>query len=102
MTIDEWWGIGMVIAIAGAAAGAMVTIAHVLRTKCPACRKPGLELDLRTNPGGVEDGAPSVRQFLCPRCGAEFRRDPGGPLITRGAWEAGAREDIPRARVHRR
>ncbi len=102
MTTDGWWGVGMTIAIAVGAAGAMLVIARVLRTRCPACRKPGVELDLRTNPGGVDGSSPLVRQFRCPRCSAEFRRDDRGPLIPRAAWEAGAREEIPRARVHHR
>ncbi|MBA2538616.1 MAG: hypothetical protein H0V17_03200 [Deltaproteobacteria bacterium] len=101
MTTDEWWGIGLTIAIAAAAIGVMAVVVQLSRTRCPACRKPGLELDLRASAGGVDDQAPDARQFRCPHCEAEFRREDGGPLIPRSAWEAGAREEIPRARVHR-
>ncbi len=102
MTTDEWWGVGLTIAIAAAAIGVMVVVVAMLRTRCPACRKLGLELDLRTNPGGIDARTPATKQFRCPSCEAEFRREDGGPLIPRSAWEAGARQEIPRAKVHRR
>jgi hypothetical protein len=101
MTGNDWWAVGVTLAFAVAAIGAMVVVVLVLRTRCPACRKRGLELDLRANPGGIDGGAPHARQFLCPHCSAEFRRADRGPLIPRSAWEAGAREELPRARVHR-
>jgi hypothetical protein len=90
-----------IVAVAVVAVGAMVLLVHLLRTRCPGCRKPTLELDLRDDPGGSVPGVPTAKMFRCLTCAAEFRRDDGGPLIPKIAWDAGARDELPRAKVHR-
>jgi transposase-like protein len=89
------------IAIVAAFVGGVLLVLHLLRLRCPACRKPTLEVDLRDRSDGRIPGAPSAYRFRCQTCGEEFRRQDGGPMIAKAAWEAGAREELPRARVHR-
>lgn len=99
---NEDWGKLIIVGIGLVGAGLVFILVYFLRTRCPACRKPTLELDLRTNPGGV-DVHTGGRKFRCTACRAEYRRaDEGGPFITREAWEAGARDAIPKAQARRR
>ncbi len=92
----------IVVAIGLAAAVMVIVIAYLLRTRCPACRKPTLELDLSENPGG-DEVATGGKMYRCTTCGAEYRRRHNeGPFISRAAWDAGAREAIPKVRALRR
>ena len=98
----ETWMKLLVVAIGLAGGGVMVVISYMLRTRCPACRKATLELDLTTNAGGIDQGT-NAKMFRCTSCSAEYRRHPeGGPFIPRSAWEAGAREELPKVHALRR
>ncbi len=65
---------------------------RVFRLRCPACRKSLTRSDERTR---------SAKTFRCRACRGEFRRQDGGPLIAKAAWDAGARDALPQAKVHR-
>ena len=73
------------------------------RRRCPACRQLLLRwVDgaLATNPG--PDDRPfgaSCSHYRCSGCQAEFFEENAKGLVTREAWEAGAREPIPGARI---
>jgi hypothetical protein len=101
VTQDEGTFVYFAIAVAvGAAFVLVLFVAWLARTRCPACGKPALELDMRDNSGGVEAGT-GARMFQCARCLAEFRRLDKGPLVPRATWEAGGREAPPVAKVVR-
>lgn len=101
ITNAEWWLMGVMVVVALAVGVAIVVVVRILRARCPACRKPTLELDLRDHPGGLVAGSTSAMMFRCQSCSAEFRREDNGPLISKDAWDRGAREELPRAKVHR-
>ena len=92
---------GVILLVALAAIGGIVLLVHLLRTRCPACRKPTLELDLRGSASGTLEGQPLVQMLRCQTCGAEYRRDDKGPMIPKAAWDAGARDELPRATLKR-
>ncbi len=80
-------------------AGAIMLVVMVIaRVRCPRCRQPTVELDVREDFAGVDRESGAIK-FHCISCGAEFRRQDKGPMIDRDAWDAGARDPIPAARV---
>jgi hypothetical protein len=89
------------IAICVVVACAIVMIVSIIRARCPACRRPALERDMRTHRRGIEPGT-GAKMFQCAWCLTEFRRLDRGPLVRKSAWDAGARDELPRARVLRR
>jgi hypothetical protein len=89
------------IAIVVVALFAIVMIVSILRARCPACRRPALEPDCRLSRDGREAGT-GAKMFQCAFCLTEFRRLDRGPLVRKSAWDAGARDELPRARVLRR
>lgn len=91
----------MALLIVAAFTGVVLLVLHLLRLRCPTCRKPALEVDLRDRTDGRMPGDASAYRFHCRACGEEFRRQDGGPMIAKAAWDAGAREELPRAKVHR-
>jgi hypothetical protein len=70
---------------------------------CPLCRARAVAACgavLATTRGDDGRWRPAHEtSYRCGACGAELRALNDGPLIAREAWDAGAREDIPRARV---
>jgi transposase-like protein len=60
------------------------------RMPCPQCGKPKLALAAASHDG--------VTRFRCRLCCAEYYRH-DGKLIGRAAFEAGARDPFPRARL---
>lgn len=70
-------GAGMVLSLRAAA--------HRPRRRCPACRL----LQLKWTDGS----------YRCNACNAVFFEEDGKGLVTKEAWEAGAREPIPGARI---
>jgi hypothetical protein len=72
-----------------------------IRPRCPVCRGKTVELDTRDHVGGIEV-ATGGKMMQCLQCGADLRCAEGGPLIPKAAWDSGAREALPPARVLRR
>ncbi len=89
------------VALVAVFAGAVLVLVRLLRIQCPACLGPRLEVELRDRDGGNVPGMPRATKFRCQRCNSEFRHEDGGPMIPKSAWDAGTRQSIPRAKVHR-
>ena len=101
MSDGEWALIGVTIAIPLAVAIVIVVAHRVVRARCPECTAP-LVLDVRNNNhAGVVWGSPGARMFRCKNCGTEYRRENRGALISKTAWDAGARVGLPRATLVR-
>ncbi len=99
---DDGAGLCLVaIAFVAVFAGAVLILVRVLRIRCPACLRPRLEVDLRDRDDGHVPGMPRATKFRCRRCRSEFRREDGGPMIPKAAWDTGTRHELPRAKVHR-
>ena len=76
---------------------ALLSIPFALeRKKCPVCTRRAVAM--RFTDGYSRDGVHIV-SFRCKQCRAEFRTLNGGPLIPRDAFDRGAREPVPQARV---
>lgn len=97
MTNDAWLAITVIVGSAigfSVIAGAM--FGWLRRPRCPACRGK-LERDRTANAGGIELTT-GGRMYRCTACNAEYRRHHDeGPFIPRAAWDAGAREELPKA-----
>jgi hypothetical protein len=78
--------VGVLVLCCGAALGAIVAVG---RKRCPHCSRRGLSLDLSSQGG--------VRNFTCHYCRSEWVSYNGSGMITREAFDAGAREPIPTA-----
>jgi hypothetical protein len=89
---------GIIAGVAGAYFGfGWLLVRH--RGVCPTCRAKKLETTgfWRVNPP-CEFGS-SYSGFKCEACAAEFRKWENGGMVTREAWDAGAREPPPVAIV---
>ena len=93
--------VAVCVVFALAAIAGIVLLVRLSRTRCPECRKGTLEIDDREHPGGIVPGVPSALMLRCLACAAEYRRDDKGPLIPKLAWDAGARDELPRATLKR-
>jgi hypothetical protein len=82
--------VGVLVVCGGAALAALLS---VTRKQCPNCRKRKLSQDIASQGG--------VRHFTCGHCESEWRSYNGGGLVSREAFDAGAREPIPTAIVRR-
>ncbi|HEX4423582.1 MAG TPA: hypothetical protein VH165_36985 [Kofleriaceae bacterium] len=71
-------------------------LSFVMRRRCLDCRRKSLDYLSFSAP------RPGPWGFRCKHCGAEFCRQPGGPLVPRAAWDEGVRGEIPEARVIRK
>lgn len=80
----------LLFACAGAC-GMWKAIGGIRRTRCPHCAKPSLVIQPVARPD-------QETRLRCSTCSAELYRV-DGELIDRGAFEAGRRELLPRARV---
>ncbi len=87
----------VVLLLAGVAIAGIIILVRLARTPCPRCRTGTLEIDEREHPGGSLPDVPDARRFRCVECREEYCRQAKGPLIPRAAWEAGARDELPRA-----
>jgi hypothetical protein len=97
-------GLLALIIVSAVCAGviAVVVVRWVLRPRCPSCAKATLERDRTSNAGGIEL-ATGGRMYRCTACAAEFRRHHDeGPFIPRAAWDAGARDELPKAHALRK
>src|SRR5258705_9932305 len=84
--------------------GYLAAITVVVRgsNRCPACRERTLVVRslVRGRVWPPVNRTPiDETLYRCEACGAEFGREGRGPLIPRHAWDAGAREAFPAARV---
>jgi transposase-like protein len=92
----------MIIAIVIAVFALVLCIIAVVfaleRKRCPACSRRALALRFfqSTKVGDVD-----VSHFRCRRCKTEWRSYNGKDMIARAAFEAGATEPLPVAKVHR-
>ncbi len=66
------------------------------RKKCPSCQRRAVAMRFTD---GYSNGEINIVSFHCKQCREEFRTLNGGPLIPRHAFDLGAREPVPQARV---
>jgi hypothetical protein len=78
--------------------GGAALIFAVERKRCPACSRRAVAM--KFTDGYSADGV-NVVSYKCKRCRAELRTFNGGGLITREAFDAGAREPLLKATIHR-
>lgn len=85
---------------------ALIALGRLRRERCPSCHGRTLEPCGFFRATEVDDAGrrfPSYwTEHRCTACGAELCRYNGGELIPKHAFEAGAREAVPRAAVVRR
>ncbi len=88
--------------------GVVLVVVYVCNRprQCPACGVKALEhvgtrlVLFNVAPGGRRPPEPpEERNYRCSACSAEFFRQGKGALVGKDAWEAGARDTIPRARA---
>jgi hypothetical protein len=65
------------------------------RNVCPACRARKLETTGFTRVNPPSEHGSSYSSHTCEACGAEFRKWENAGMVTREAWDAGAREPPP-------
>jgi transposase-like protein len=76
----------------------LVILFALERKKCPVCQRRRVAMRFTD---GYTDGETNIVSYRCKKCRTEFRTFNGGPLIPREAFDDGAREPLPQAKVRR-
>jgi len=99
------FGLWLVTVVLGSAACLGVVAVLNRARPCPTCEARALECIDGTMPhvhfGRSEKCCEpfTTRHYRCSACAAEFFRQDSGALVGKQAWEAGARDTIPAARL---
>ena len=94
------WLIGLVLFGLLAVCVYLVAMIVVVRIngRCPRCGVRRLAIEPNSVKTGRGPNGPFLLEcYRCGECGGQFRRLNRGGLITKEAWDAGAREPLPTA-----
>jgi len=94
-------GIALLVGVGGMVVVFAILLPRLRRPLCPVCMQRTARLIARKR-GHLRDEDRTLyfeARYECVRCKIELVQRDGGPLVTKGAWEAGMRDGVPTARV---